>query len=454
MRNHVKPRPNGDTVLAILKWISVSTSHRVRGPAILAVLAIVLLPLGDLAGADEFALPDRVRVLPLFLVHTDQPAPTVLQKNRLMRHLKWSQTRFLEMLSGRSTFEIAKNTPDIVRIERPLSYCRKMKDGVIGLYWVSKLLNHYKVSRFQCPYIFCVIVMNPSDRFPRGAGRPINGGLNRGGGWVRLSSYTLDKISYFQGILQHELGHGFGLVHPTDYKYEMGTNPSIMAYNSSHRTDGFQPAPVPGILIPEDIRALAWNDRVFPNLDFNAGRDVPEGYVLAKNAVTFRPMKLVGHPDFEPVITTPSGEAIGSSASNLVRMPILQDSGPGNTFDRRMMWSSEDSPTGWVSLDLTFPGDVRLTRIMIHSQHSGKYNKAHAVRVEIKSEGGYEIVKESPLNESDAEVSFPEATARQWRLSFQAGPSKRVCLRGLQFFADDEQLFSPRAPYAAKTSRN
>ena len=73
-------------------------------------------------GIDRFVLPERIRVLPLFLVHKNQPVPNLSQKHRLMRHLKWCQTRYRELLSGRDTFEIAKDTPDVVHLERPLGF--------------------------------------------------------------------------------------------------------------------------------------------------------------------------------------------------------------------------------------------------------------------------------------------------------------------------------------------
>jgi len=398
-------------------------------------------------GIDRFVLPERIRVLPLFLVHKNQPVPNLSQKHRLMRHLKWCQTRYRELLSGRDTFEIAKDTPDVVHLERPLGFYREIKDGGRAPFWVADVLNHYKFTRFNCPYIFCAIVMNPSDRFPVDGGLPINGGLNRGCGWLAMSSYALDNISYFQGILQHEVGHACGLVHPGAYKYDMAVNPSIMAYNPAHRTRGFEPAPEPGTLIPEDVRALSLNDRVFPKLDFEAATDVPNGYAIAERIGTIPSMKLHGHPDFEPVISTESGEANFSSVKNVIGREILRDAGPGVTFHARYMWASEDSRTGWVSLDVLFPGEVRLNQIVVHSQHSGKYNKAHAVRIEVKSGESFRLIKSSPLADSDAVVSFSDATARHWRLSFQAGATKRVCLRGLQFFADDAQLLAPRVPY-------
>ena len=119
-----------------------------------------------------------------------------------------------------------------------------------------ELMQELKTNRHTCPYVFCTVVMNPKSRFPVGGGRPINGGINTGGGILVISSYALDRIPNFQSTLQHELGHAFGLPHVDVYRYNMKTNPSIMSYNPIHKTNGFRPARRPGKLIPEDIRAL------------------------------------------------------------------------------------------------------------------------------------------------------------------------------------------------------
>ena len=75
----------------------------------------------------------------------------------------------------------------------------------------------------------------------------------------------------------------------------MGTNPSLMSYNPTHHTQGFEPSKTPGILIAEDVRALALNRRVFPRLRFDAKTDVPQGYTMQK-IVTLGPMEIPGHP--------------------------------------------------------------------------------------------------------------------------------------------------------------
>jgi len=287
------------------------------------------------------------------------------------------------------------------------------------------------------------------DSFPVGGGRPCNGGINTGCGVIVISSFALDRIPNFQSTLQHELGHGFGLPHVDVYRYDMKKNPSIMAYNTSHKTKGLQPSKTPGILIPEDIRALALNKRAFPKLKFDAARDIPAGYSIARRIVWLGPMEITGQPSGVVQATTASGELNNSSVSKIVQGRIEPSHGPGITFNPRSMWVGDATTTGWVSAEITFPLPVRLSRVGIHSQHSGKYHAAIAVRIEAKLGNAYREVAERKLGSVDDHVSFRLRTARQWRLYFQAGKSKRVVIRGLQFFSGKKEVFPPFVPYTA-----
>lgn len=55
--------------------------------------------------------PASVKVLPVFFVAKDAVVPTDAQKADLIRHLQWSQSRYLELLGNRSTFGIADTIP-------------------------------------------------------------------------------------------------------------------------------------------------------------------------------------------------------------------------------------------------------------------------------------------------------------------------------------------------------
>ena len=134
-----------------------------------------------------------------------------------------------------------------------------------------------------------VLVANPKDNYPVGGGRTINGGLNSGGGFMFIASSELRRNKHFQATLQHELGHAFGLPHPDVYGYDLRANPSIMSYNPANFTDGFRPSRRPGVLIPEDRRALALNKRVFAKATFDPARDLPKGYKLFPKVVPLGP---------------------------------------------------------------------------------------------------------------------------------------------------------------------
>lgn len=330
--------------------------------------------------AEQQAVPPRaISVLPVFFVPTAQPSPSQGQSKRLMRHLKWSQTRYGELLGHQTTFAIAEQKPRVYRSHRPLQFYRAQPEESAPQI-VSELLADLHYNRLNCPFVLLVVMMNPKDDFPQGGGRPLNGGFNTGGGLTILSSFALDRSPYFQSTLQHELGHAFGLPHVDVYGYDMKTNASMMSYDPRHHTKGFTESRRPGKFIPEDLRGLALNTRAFPGFHFDPEKDVPRGYSIAKRIVTLGPMKIPGQPE-GPVVTTRSGEEYESKIANIVQGRIAQNERNGKVaFDARTMWCSANTATGWVTAQITFPYEVELTRIVVHSQHSGQYHIARAVR--------------------------------------------------------------------------
>jgi hypothetical protein len=412
----------------------------------------VSLQAGGVRGQEAFP-PREVKVLPVFFVPKGGPEPTEDQIKRLLKHLTWSQDRYRELLRNQGTFAAEGKKPRVHRFGRPLESFRGQPDELASEI-VGELLGDLKFTRYNCPYVLLTVVMNPKDDFPTGGGRPLNGGYNTGGGLIVLSSFALDRVPNFQSTLQHELGHAFGLPHVDVYGYDMKKSESLMSYNPGHHTKGFTPSRTPGRLLPEDLRGLALNQRAFPKLRFDPRADVPAGYKLAPAAVPLGPMKISGQPDGVKV-TTPSGEDFGSKVSNVVQVHgrIEPSVKTGRvTFDPRRMWQSAKSATGWVSVEVTFPYDVALTRIGIHSQHSGEYNPARAVRVSVQDAKGKPLpVANARLKSADEKVSLPPmggqaAQGRVWLFEFQAGPSGSVTLRGLQFFSGDTELFPPLVP--------
>ena len=406
-------------------------------------------PTVNFAAAGEFSLPERVAVLPLFLVPRGTRQPTRDEAVVLMRHLEWTQKRYKELLGG-VTFEIAKSQPDIVAAKFPLAHYRQLKKGEPAGHWAAELLEHYNVNRFNCPYIFFAVIVNSNDRWPVAGARPLNGGLNTGGGIIVASTFAFTRMPNFQSTLQHEIGHSFGLPHVDVYGYDMKTNHSVMSYNNTHRTNGFQPSRDPGILIAEDYRGLALNDRAFPRFEFDPDKHRPAGSPLADKIVTLGPMTLPGHPDYAPEVTTTSGEAFGSHVANIVAgRQIDASQGPGISYNPQTMWHSTPATTGMVEVTVKFPKPIQLTGVGIHSQHSGKSHAAQAVRIDAKTKSGVKNVSKTQLKSVDETISFEPTTADEWQLYFQTGPSRQVVLRGLQFFDGDEELFPPRVPYQA-----
>ncbi len=246
--------------------------------------------------------PARVQVLPVFFVPKGQQPPTESQVELVTQHLRWAQKRYGELLGG-DTFAIAAGGPKTYLSQHPTSFYR---DGIVGSasQFTVELLADLKCNRFNCPYVFLVFVANDDPTFSRCGARTLNGGFNNGGGIVEITwnptrpdAFQAEHPAGLQNTVQHELGHAFGLSHPNVYGYSQQTNDSIMSYNPALFTDGFKPNQRPGILIPEDLRRLSLNKRVFAEYRFDPSRDVPTGYTMKEAVVEsagFPPMALPG----------------------------------------------------------------------------------------------------------------------------------------------------------------
>jgi hypothetical protein len=81
--------------------------------------------------------------------------------------------------------------------------------------------------------------------------------------------------------------------------YDMQTNTSIMSYNPDNNWKGLNPPVVEGTLLPEDVRALAVNKLVFPNLYFDADKDVPSGYMMSELTVLDEMNMVTDHFGYE-----------------------------------------------------------------------------------------------------------------------------------------------------------
>ncbi len=185
---------------------------------------------------------------------------------------------------------------------------------------------------------------------------------------------------------------------------------------------------------------------MFPKLRFDPAKDVPAGYRMAGRIVPLGPMTIPNQPD-GPKFTTESGEEFGTKVANLASGPVAPNKKGKVTFDAATMWQSAKAGTGWVAVEVAFPCAVELTHVGGHSQHSGEYNAATAVRVAVPgATGKFRQVARVVLKSPDERVSVSKAKSRVWRFEFQAGASRAVTLRGLQFFAGADELFPPLIP--------
>ena len=420
-------------------------------------LLILLIP-GTTWGLAEDDIPQRVSVLPVFFVPRDEVEPGREQIDKLSKHLTIAQQCYKEMLKGRDTFAIVDAEPKIVRDRLSLVSLKKFDDNKRTQYLLNKLFKHFKVNRFNCPYVFLVVIMCPKEPWPTAGGRPFNGGFNGGGGIAIFSSNVLDADKpSIQASLQHELGHAFGLVHVDSYGYDQHANKSIMSYNKENHWSGYNPPKEPGILIPENIWALSMNKRVFPNLYFDSAKDTPQGYKLCRTIVQLTyDTDIPGQKPYNIDVRTNSGQGNGTDVNDIVLDWILPNrkSKKGTGLIAGSMWMSGKAKDVWVNIELEFPIAVRMNRICVHSQCGGGLYPVKAVRVEAETEGFNEVGKDENVSEDEVDVSFMEVKAKRWRLSFKPDESGQVVIRGLRFYSSQGEIFSQLYPTYLVNGKN
>jgi hypothetical protein len=389
--------------------------------------------------------PASVKVLPVFFVAKDANLPTDQQKTDLIRHLKWSQSRYLELLGNRSTFGIADTIPLIYKSDKNLDYY--VQNGTADNF-VSELTGYFGFNRYNCPYIFLIIFMNDGNDFPTGGGRPFNGGYNTGGGVVQLSSYALSKIPSFQCTLQHELGHSFGLPHVDVYGYSMNTNMSFMSYNPLHYTDGFTPSATPGIMMPEDIRGLALNNLAFPNLEFDPQKDIPSGYTIAE--IVHLGIEEIPDRPYITVSTTAGSQYNTDIKNTLYTIPTATQY--GNTLRVDLCWLSDSLPDGWTEVVYDFKEYVFLDGIYLHTGFGANpfYHDADSIEIYSDYSGAYKRSVAGNVETVDKYLSFDEIRTNKLKLRIKAKNGVSVCLRGIGFFDEGDELFPPYVPYIAR----
>ena len=135
-----------------------------RPALILALSSLILLCSDQTASAQKAAAsrkhyfpPERVSVMPVVFTPKGEKTPDRDLDAVVLRHLKWTQRRYGELLG--TTFEI-ENKVRRVRVERTLEEYRK-RDGDAVMDFAAELLKEFGYNRFNCPHIFLIVVVNP-----------------------------------------------------------------------------------------------------------------------------------------------------------------------------------------------------------------------------------------------------------------------------------------------------
>jgi hypothetical protein len=270
-----------------------------------------------------------------------------------------------------------------------------------------------------------------------------------------------DWTSFCQGVYAS---------HPDADRYAMNCSASVMGYSPFNWTNGcitqegtgacaFDPGllpltdlMIPGTMIPDDIRHLSINRRVFPELWFDAAADVPP-YVGLQTYGGSAGVDVPGHLHFQVTSTDSEGGSIPNRAFGHTSNAVA-DLEESYTKDR--MWRSKTvGENGWATLDLDFPTSVLLHRIRAFTGENDGVRKARVVEVQkLSFTNGWVACGSKDLSgEAEGEVIVSSSgscdfMSRFYRIRFKAGFVGSVAVRGVRMFTLAHELFPPREPTA------
>lgn len=219
----------------------------------------------------------RLVVQPVFFLPTDNATYSREEMSRfsdlLFAHLNLASEHWRRILRT-DTFEITRDGARVYFARRPGSYYTMPKAADAAHLMLKELFDEYGDNRNTSRFIYLVIYARPAGALQGeilGGARTMNGMPGTGGAFahLELSSLLTDKPYPFQSTLVHELGHAFGLTHPSCYGYPLSENDSVMSYNPRHHSRGLPASPGPGELNPEEYYAIALNRLAFPSFVFN-----------------------------------------------------------------------------------------------------------------------------------------------------------------------------------------
>ena len=148
--------------------------------------------------------------------------------------------------------------------------------------------------------------------------------------------------------------------------------------------------------------------------------------------------------DYAIEVKSNAGAAFNSKLESCVVGHLRSSPGPKLYYDAGSMWHSEPVE-GNVTLDLTFPFPVELTRIRLYSGHSAQYHPTKAFSVSaLTANGDEKLLANHEMQSFDGEVTFTATESQQWHLEMTPSESKTVVLRGLRFYSGTTEIFPPQ----------
>jgi len=334
--------------------------------------------------------------------------------------------------------------------------------------FLRPVLDAVGCKQSTCPFVFVVAVMG--DPISPAGGQRFNHGYNNGGGWLVLN-FLGDVVKAgapgsqvtLQSTLLHELGHAFGLPHIADYceianaltcllRLSEAGSSSIMSYNEKNfifgcgftsstasnpgrwtgpcvypgnaKVDAF-----PGALLPEDLRVLGMNRRVFPDLFYEEALDAPNTTVYGfsgtgNTAVEAHSTVELISPDTHPGFAIRPAVLIGADDN---AFPEFHDA-----YDGVSMWHSREiGQDAWASLTIALPGKLRLTRVELYSGFERGTHVATGMRIRVDS-----VLVVETLGPTANQTLIFDRTGDSILVQVRAGSSGHVVLRGIRLWGE------------------
>ena len=247
---------------------------------------------------------DQIYIQPIILVPADREnfsdSEQKSMEERLNSFMEMAQERYLELLG--STFIL--NAPETFKSTLTSATFNNL-DGEGQDYAhrvAAALLGWRETTRDESNEVYVVIYARPLNK-PcgvaynlrcYGGARPLNGTIKPGPGIVLLESRSLmDDNQPFLSTLVHELGHAFGLTHVNCHGRDLYTDSSLMSYNKSHHSKGFEWGEnKSGDLGSEEYYILSLNKRVFPKFEYDRSIHNPTGRELVNITACYIPPML------------------------------------------------------------------------------------------------------------------------------------------------------------------